>query len=85
MTPSEEDAAGGPLPRAVSDGSSVVDDGHQWEDFTCSTRWEDFVRALEDVLRDWKSSDRGARSNLDEHVCHTARMGSEQAVPCVWR
>lgn len=40
--------------------AGAVDDDGQWEDFTCATPWEDFVRSLEDVLREWKLCNTGA-------------------------
>lgn len=51
MAPSEEHADG--------TGISAADDG-QWEDYTCVTPWEEFIRSLEDVLREWKGCDTGA-------------------------
>lgn len=40
-------------------GSAAVEDDGDWEDFTCVTPWEDFVRSLEDVLRSWNACDTG--------------------------
>lgn len=59
MSPPGEDAADG-LNRGVElQDSSTIDDG-QWEDYTCQGSWEDFIRSLEGVLRDWKSCNTGA-------------------------
>lgn len=65
--PDREDSGGSGMHLDVGDKGSaaVVDDDGQWEDFTCATPWEDFVRSLEDVLRDWKLCDTGG-------VCSTA-------------
>lgn len=46
----------------TENGFDDDDDAHQhgqWEDYTCATPWEDFVRALEDVLREWKACGTG--------------------------
>lgn len=58
MSPSGEDAVGGPNHGVEIQDSSAVDDG-RWEDYTCQGSWEDFIRSLESVLRDWKSCNTG--------------------------
>lgn len=66
MSPSDRDAEGARNVSKVPPGGKIaaespavaVDDGH-WEDFTCVTPWEDFVRSLEDVLRGWKAYNTG--------------------------
>lgn len=66
MSPSGRDSEGAgnvsevpPRGKIAPESPAVaVDDGH-WEDFTCVTPWEDFVRSLEDLLRGWKAFDTG--------------------------
>lgn len=66
MSPSGEDAVDGPNRGVETQDSSAVDDG-QWEDYTCQGSWEDFIRALEGVLRDWKSCNTGASDTRPTH------------------
>lgn len=63
MTPSGEVVGDGVRGCFSGDTNSVAGDG-QWEDFTCATPWEDFVRSLEEVLREWKCCDTGASLSL---------------------
>lgn len=46
--------------------SSQVDDedGQQWEDYTCQGSFEDLVRAVELVLREWRACDTGVHGRV---------------------
>lgn len=76
MPPSREDAVDGRNHRVKVGDSSTVDDG-QWEDFTCQGSWEDFIRALEGVLRDWKYCNTGG------WIRHRARAQTATCMPFI--
>lgn len=47
---------------AGEDLSGQVDDeGGQWEDYTCQGSFENLVRSVELVLREWRASGTGVR------------------------
>lgn len=59
------------------------DDGGQWEDYTCQGSFEDLIRSLEVVLREWGACDTGildavgSNRHLDRLMicrCHRAAM-----------
>lgn len=42
------------------------DDGGQWEDYTCQGSFEDLIRSLEVVLREWGACDTGIVQQLTD-------------------
>lgn len=62
MAPSGAETGGEKLSRC----DSAEDDSYQhgWVDFSCATPWEDFIRSLEDVLRDWRACHTGVTTVL---------------------
>ncbi len=50
------------LSRSVDDEESGQweEDG-QWEDYTCQGSFEELIRSIEMVIREWRACDTGAR------------------------
>lgn len=85
MAPSGAEAAEVGSKKLSSSTADLEGHEHGWEDYTCATQWEDFVRSLEDVLRDWKACHTGLkhlRGFVRGEVCsHFSSMSVNQTVP----